>query len=94
VDVAIDPAIDALGKDKIVFRITLTMQDGTTHSEESDRHYRGGPQNPLTDAEVADKFRDAAQYVLDADSIEAFLALTGRFESLSDLDRILDTVTV
>jgi len=93
VSVELDPEIVALGKGRIVARITLTTRDGKTYFEESDRHYRGGPKNPLTYEAVSDKFRDASQNVLSPKKIETFLALTKDFEKLPNLKDLLDTVT-
>ncbi|MYK30160.1 MAG: MmgE/PrpD family protein, partial [Boseongicola sp. SB0670_bin_30] len=93
VSVSVDPEIDALGKGRIVSKIHLTTKDGETYFDESDRHYRGGPKNPLTYEEVSDKFRDASQNVLDAEDVETFLSLTKDFETLPKLGEFLDAVT-
>lgn len=89
----LDPEIVALGKGRIVAKITLNTKDGQTYYEESDRFYRGGPKNPLTYEEVSDKFRDAARGVLNCEKMEAFLSLAKDFEKLPDLTPLLDTVT-
>ena len=83
----------AMGKGRIVARITLKTKDGKTYFEQSDPYYRGGPRNPLTWEEVSEKFRDAAQGVLTDEKMAAFLALAKDFETLSDLNGFLDTVT-
>ncbi|MEM7043227.1 MAG: MmgE/PrpD family protein [Pseudomonadota bacterium] len=93
VEAAIDPEIDALGKGRIVSKITVTTKDGESYFDESDPFYRGGPKNPLTWEEVSDKFRDASQHVLSADKVEAFLTLAKDFEKLPNLKDIIDTVT-
>ena len=93
VSVSIDPEIDALGKGRIVSKITLTTKDGETFFEESDPFYRGGPKNPLTWEEVSEKFRDASQHVLSSESTEAFLAYATDFEKLPNLNKIMDTVS-
>ncbi len=89
----LDPEIVAMGKGVIVARITLTTKDGQTFYEESDRFYRGGPKNPLTWEEVSEKFRDASAGVLSAQAMEDFLSLTKTFETLPNLNALLDTVT-
>ncbi len=93
VTAVLDDEIVAMGKGVIVSRITLTTKDGQQFLEESDRYYRGGPKNPLTWDEVSDKFRDASQGVLSAESVEAFLSLAKEFETLPNLNEVLDTVT-
>jgi len=93
VTAVLDDEIIAMGKDAIVSRIAPTTKDGQRFFEESDRYYRGDPKNPLTWDEVSDKFRDASQGVLSADSMETFLNLAKEFETLPNLNEILDTVT-
>ena len=93
VSASIDPEIDALGKGRIVSKIHLTTKDGETYFDESDRHYRGGPRNPLTYEEVSDKFRDASRNVLSAEDAETFLSLAKDFESLPNLKEFLNAVT-
>lgn len=93
VSAELDPEIVAMGKGRIVARITLKTGDGRTCFEESDRFYRGGPKNPLTWEEVSEKFRDAARGVLDDESMEAFLSLARDFETLPNLNDIMDAVT-
>ena len=93
VTAVLDDEIVAMGKGRIVARITLKTKDGKTYFEQSDPYYRGGPRNPLTWEEVSEKFRDAAQGVLTDEKMAAFLALAKDFETLSDLNGFLDTVT-
>lgn len=93
VTAVLDDEIVAMGKGRIVARITLKTKDGRTYFEESDPYYRGGPKNPLTWEEVSEKFRDAAQGVLSEEKMDAFLALANDFQALSDLGEILDTVS-
>jgi hypothetical protein len=45
---------------------------------------KGQPKAPLTDAELAVKFRDCAARVLPADRVEALLAAVGALETLGD----------
>jgi 2-methylcitrate dehydratase PrpD len=59
-----DPAIEAMGFDKVRSRITITRRDGTEVSGWADERYRGGPDNPMTDAEVEAKLRSCCEGVL------------------------------
>jgi len=93
VTAVLDDEIVAMGKGRIVARITLKTKDGRSFFEESDTFYRGGPKNPLTWGEVSEKFRDAAQGVLTDEKMDGFLDLAKDFETLPDLTGILDTVT-
>ena len=63
----LDPKIEAQGFDKMRSRIEISMNDGTKIEGWADERYRGGPENPLTDAEVEAKFRACAEGVLTED---------------------------
>ena len=63
-----DPAIEAMGFDKVRSRITITRRDGTVVEGWADERYRGGPDNPMTDAEVEAKLRSCCAGVLGADA--------------------------
>lgn len=60
----LDPEIEAKGFDKMRSRITITLKDGTEIKGWADERYRGGPENPLTDAEVEEKARSCCAGVL------------------------------
>jgi 2-methylcitrate dehydratase PrpD len=61
---ALDPEIEAQGFDKMRSRITITLKDGREVAGWADERYRGGPENPLTDAEVEAKARSCCDGVL------------------------------
>lgn len=63
-----DPAIEAMGFDKVRSRITITRHDGTIVEGWADERYRGGPDNPMADAEVEAKLRSCCAGVLGADA--------------------------
>jgi 2-methylcitrate dehydratase PrpD len=65
VQVHFDPAIEAMGFDKIRSRIEVLTHDGRRLIRWADERYRGGPDNPLTNAELEGKFQDAAAGLLD-----------------------------
>jgi len=50
--------------------VTITLEDGRTMVHRVDQA-KGAPRNPLTDAELEVKFRDAAGRVLPKDRVEA-----------------------
>ena len=90
----IDPAFDAAGKDKVVFAIALTTKDGRTYRQESEEHYRGGPDNPLTWGELVDKLGDCARGLLDEATQERFATLLrdlDGMDNVSDLVRLVAT---
>ncbi|MEO1249498.1 MAG: MmgE/PrpD family protein [Pseudomonadota bacterium] len=60
----LDPDIEAQGFDKMRSRITIRLKDGREIAGWADERYRGGPENPLTDAEVEAKARSCCEGVL------------------------------
>jgi 2-methylcitrate dehydratase PrpD len=61
----LDPEIEAQGFDKMRSRITIRLKDGAEVAGWADERYRGGPENPLSDAEVEAKARSCCDGVLD-----------------------------
>ncbi|MBO0850390.1 MAG: MmgE/PrpD family protein, partial [Pseudonocardia sp.] len=68
VEVVVAPDLDALGKDEMrAVRVTLTTKEGQAHAESVP--YRSGHwRNPLSDADLAAKFRDLATRVITDDA--------------------------
>jgi 2-methylcitrate dehydratase PrpD len=64
--------------------VTLTLRDGRRLVRRV-RHAKGQPQNPLTDAELTAKFRDAATRVLPAERAESILSAVQGLDSLADV---------
>lgn len=69
----LDPEIEAQGFDKMRSRITITLKNGQENSGWADERYRGGPENPLTDAEVEAKARSCCAGVLSEAEQDALL---------------------
>ena len=59
-----DPEIEAKGFDKMRSHIEIMLKNGTTVSGDADERYRGGPENPMTDAEIEAKVFSCAEGVL------------------------------
>ena len=64
--------------------VTITLADGR-RLQRRVRHAKGQPVNPLTDVELAVKFRDCAAAALPADRGEQVLAAVGALETLADV---------
>ena len=69
----LDPDIEAQGFDKMRSRITIVLKDGREIAGWADERYRGGPENPLTDAEVEAKARSCCDGVLTAEEQDTLL---------------------
>ncbi|MYM57591.1 MmgE/PrpD family protein [Thalassovita mangrovi] len=64
VETQFDPDIAAMGHEKILSRIEVVTKAGETIHRFSDDRYRGGPDNPLSDAELEGKFMDCVSGIL------------------------------
>lgn len=90
IETRFDPAIEAMGWDRIRSRIEVVTRDGRRIERWADERYRGGPHNPLSDAEIEEKFRDCAEGLIDAAGIDAVLEAVWSVERLDDAGRLLD----
>jgi 2-methylcitrate dehydratase PrpD len=86
---AFDLAIEAKGWDKIRSRIEVVLNDGQKIIKEADERYRGGPDNPLSDEELQNKFTDCAERLLDKTARENVFQVIGRLENLEDIGELI-----
>jgi 2-methylcitrate dehydratase PrpD len=84
IEVRPDPAIK--GNDCAV---EVEMADGAKLTA-SCRHPRGSPQNPLTRAQIEDKFRTYAKGVISDASAEEVVVSVNRLEELSSVRKLMD----
>jgi 2-methylcitrate dehydratase PrpD len=90
VHVHFDPEIEAMGFDRIRSRIEITTHDGRRLTEWADERYRGGPDNPLSDTELEEKFNDAAAGLLGAVECREVADFVWSLESQPDATVLLD----
>jgi 2-methylcitrate dehydratase PrpD len=90
VKAVVDPGIDALGRHKIVSVIEVRLKDGRILRGKSSEHYRGGPHNPLTREELAEKFNDCVQRVLNPDQSRKLLETIESLEKLSSIRTLIE----
>ncbi len=90
VRVHFDPAIEAMGFDKIRSRIEVVTRDGRRLTRWADERYRGGPDNPLTDLELEGKLQDAAAGLLDEAKCKKVAAFIWSLEQEPNATAILD----
>ncbi len=88
-----DDQIENMGFDKIRSRIELTTNDGTKHTKWANENYRGGPQNPLSDSELEEKFKDASYGQIQEDQREIFFEKIWKIEKLDNACSILDSLS-
>ncbi|HEX7230624.1 MAG TPA: MmgE/PrpD family protein, partial [Candidatus Binatia bacterium] len=88
----LDAGIEKLGFDKMRSRIEVRLNDGSRVEGWAGEHYRGGPENPLSDAEVEAKVRSCCEGVL-ADEEQATLINTARsITNLSDTALLMEII--
>jgi 2-methylcitrate dehydratase PrpD len=63
--------------------VTITLGDGRRLVRRV-RIAKGQPQNPLTEAQLTTKFRDAAGRVLSPERVDSVLAAVAALETLAD----------
>jgi 2-methylcitrate dehydratase PrpD len=87
-----DPAIEKMGFDKMRSRIVIRLKDGRLIEGWADERYRGGPDNPLSDADLEAKARSCCEGVLDdkhqSELIEAARSVT----RLSDAAKLVKLI--
>jgi 2-methylcitrate dehydratase PrpD len=86
-----DPHFTKISVGKRWAEVTIRTHDGRSYTSEP-RTPRGDNDQPLSDAEISDKFHRFADPVLGRSRAEEIEDLSGRFDSLSALDfaRLLD----
>lgn len=77
-----DPEIDAKGYDRIRSRIEVDTKDGRTLVKWADERYRGGPANPISDADLEGKFRMCAEGALGTAAQDRLI------ETVATIDRL------
>jgi 2-methylcitrate dehydratase PrpD len=91
-----DPAIEKMGFDKMRSRINIRLKSGTTIEGWADERYRGGPDNPLSGADLEAKVRSCCEGILDSREqtrlIDRARAVT-RVPDASELMKILNRVS-
>ncbi|MGH7875314.1 MAG: MmgE/PrpD family protein [Candidatus Binatia bacterium] len=89
VQMKLDPNLkktDAAGRP---CRVTIRLKNGQTFSREA-QHAKGGPEFPMTEAELKAKFLGCARHAIDEKSAERALADIERLETLSDIRPLCD----
>jgi 2-methylcitrate dehydratase PrpD len=87
INVSLDPEIEAAGYEKIQSRIEVRLKDGRILKKDSGP-YKGGPENPLSEAELEEKFRTCAELALPSRKVSQAVQLLKNIEAVRDI-RIL-----
>ncbi len=88
VDFAVHPEAESAGFDKMTTLIEIELLDGKVIRGQAD-FGKGSPANPMTDAELSEKFRQcAARGGLTREQSEAVLELVWSIETLGDVNEL------
>jgi len=88
----LDPEIEKMGFDKMRSRILIRLKDGRTVEGWADERYRGGPENPLSDADVEAKVRSCCGGILEEKSQSVLIETAWSVERLSDAGKLMQIV--
>jgi 2-methylcitrate dehydratase PrpD len=89
VNFGVHPEAEAAGFDKMTTIIEVELDDGSVVKGQDD-FGKGSPANPMTDDELAEKFRQCAAWGgLDRDQSKTVLDLVWRIEELGDVGELM-----
>jgi 2-methylcitrate dehydratase PrpD len=97
VETRVDEGLTGEDSDIAETRLVIEVQDGRSFTVDARADYLGGPEVPLNDAAVDQKFETATAGLLPPDRINAVRAMLRTFETQSDAGTLLEiigTITV
>ncbi len=89
----LDPEIEKMGFDKMRSRIAIRLKDGRTVEGRADERYRGGPENPLSDADLEAKVRSCCEGVLDATRQAKLIETAWSVTRLKDAGELMEVMS-
>jgi 2-methylcitrate dehydratase PrpD len=89
----LDPEIEKMGFEKMRSRIAIRTRDGRAVEGWADERYRGGPENPLSDADLEAKVRSCCEGVLDEKRQAALIETAWSAARLPDAARLMDVIS-
>src|SRR5579859_5961849 len=94
VDFGVHPEAEAAGFDKMTTIIEIELADGKVIKGQAD-FGKGSPANPMTDDELAEKFRQCASWAkFDKEKTEVVLKLLWKIEELADVGELTKLLRV
>ncbi|MBW2440619.1 MAG: MmgE/PrpD family protein [Deltaproteobacteria bacterium] len=88
-----DPVIEAKGYDKMRSRVEVTLNNGSRIVRDADDRYRGGPENPLSDDELKEKFADCSQSMISDSTRDEVVKTVFELDSLSNMDSLIERLS-
>jgi 2-methylcitrate dehydratase PrpD len=90
----LDPEIEKMGFDKMRSRIAIRLKSGRNVEGWADERYHGGPESPLSDADLEAKVRSCCENVLDDQRISNLIDTAQSVKRISDTGRIMNLLNV
>jgi 2-methylcitrate dehydratase PrpD len=87
----LDPTIDY--PRQFVGHVRVRLTDGRVVDERQD-HPRGGPDSPMTWAEIESKFRGNASLVMSTDQVSRVVRAVDALAAESSLGRLMESLTL
>ena len=88
VEFGVHPEAEAAGFDKMTTIVEIELIDGTIVKGSAD-FGKGSPANPMTDGELADKFRQCAAWSgFDGGTVQTIIDLVWRIDGLQDIGEL------
>ena len=87
-----DPEIEKMGFDKMRSRIAIRIKGGSTVEGWADERYRGGPDNPMSDAELEAKARSCCEGVLDEKATARLIRAAWGISHSSDASELMKLI--
>jgi 2-methylcitrate dehydratase PrpD len=88
----LDAEIEKMGFDKMRSRIAIRLKNGRMVEGWADERYRGGPENPLSNADLEAKVRSCCEGVLDAEKQTALIDAAWSVAQLKDAGKLMQIV--
>ena len=89
----LDPEIEKMGFDKMRSRITIRLKSGSQIEGCADERYRGGPENPLSDADLEAKVRSCCEGVLDEKKQSTLIDTARSVTQQKDAGRLMEIIS-
>jgi len=88
----LDPAIEKMGFDKMRSRIEIRLKNGRTVEGWADERYRGGPENPLSDADLEAKVRSCCDGILNDTAQSILIQTAWSVAQLRDASKLMQII--
>jgi 2-methylcitrate dehydratase PrpD len=88
----LDPEIEKMGFDKMRSRITIRLKNGREITGWADERYRGGPENPLSDADLESKVRSCCEGILENTDQSALIDSAWSILRLQNVSRFMEII--